>query len=416
MKQVDSVGRAFRSSYPRIPFWWVVGRVCVSLKHDELVNALGLRARARQGRIRTLIELAKARLTARNSYTNLIFNAPFYRAAYHDVADSGALAWQHFLAFGKAEGRSPHPLIDVVWLAVQLDVDQAEAIDRYFCDPTLKTNPSPYLDVRGFAEREQRNRAHPFFSIQQNHATYRWLSGRLQLIDALSASDDERERIAGVMSPLPEFADNFTQRELLPLGAEGATRCEVAPGVAYFSSTQAAELGDWATTTDHRVFRHGRQAYVVGGGIAEPFDQLVVMPDGLITAQRLRHELAGAGQLALVARTYGQFEALSLLDLGVGVRVLDWRVLKAVDVASEVRQLSPELDLPQFAAGPLRVYVLPGQDMNMIEEASKCILDASRSEGYPGVRVPALIRVPAVDLDYWLLAHAEQQQFIAVST
>jgi hypothetical protein len=85
------------------------------------------------------------------------FDPTFYREANPDVASAGMDPYLHFLAHGLAEGRSPHPLIDVGFIRQQLGHDGLDqSLDAQRLAGLLRDNtiaPHPMFDVGYYLDR-----------------------------------------------------------------------------------------------------------------------------------------------------------------------------------------------------------------------------------------------------------------------
>lgn len=132
---------------------------------------------------------------------DVLFLAAYYRLAYPDVANIRG-ARRHFERFGRFEGRSPHPFIDVARLSVQMPgVRLAEVFDTYLDDRTRwALSPSPYLDVARFMDSGPWDgRTHPVVQILRDRASEPWVRSRLGTIDLATAADPIRIA-AGVLA------------------------------------------------------------------------------------------------------------------------------------------------------------------------------------------------------------------------
>lgn len=124
----------------------------------------------------------------------MLFLAAYYRLAYPDVANIRR-AHRHFTRYGKFEGRSPHPFVDVARLAAQMpDVRLAEVFDTYLGDRARwGLSPSPYLDVERFMESGPWDgRTHPVVQILRDRPSEPWVRSRLGTIDLATAPDPVR--------------------------------------------------------------------------------------------------------------------------------------------------------------------------------------------------------------------------------
>lgn len=85
------------------------------------------------------------------------FDPAFYREANPDVAGARLDPYLHFLSHGLAEGRSPHPLIDVGFIRQQLAHEGADAaLDANRLAGLLRGNtisPHPLFDVGYYLDR-----------------------------------------------------------------------------------------------------------------------------------------------------------------------------------------------------------------------------------------------------------------------
>lgn len=71
------------------------------------------------------------------------FDPIFYLIENNDVFTKGAIPLQHYMEFGKKEGRDPHPLVDISWCRkVTKDLSftfddfiKSRYVDHYFCHP-----------------------------------------------------------------------------------------------------------------------------------------------------------------------------------------------------------------------------------------------------------------------------------------
>lgn len=85
------------------------------------------------------------------------FDPSFYLHKYPDVGMAGVDPYQHFLSHGFAEGRDPHPLIDVAFIRDQFDAKGgAEALDIGLLARILRAGelqPHPLFDVAYYLER-----------------------------------------------------------------------------------------------------------------------------------------------------------------------------------------------------------------------------------------------------------------------
>lgn len=126
----------------------------------------------------------------RNRKTELVeadfFSGDFYLACNRDVEVAGWNPWLHYQLFGRAEGRSPHPLVNPRFLASELEVGLADAVDVYLSESDYwHVSPSEYVDVWGFLRAGKSDGIrHPFVQmLEDGFATEPWVSQRLQIIN-----------------------------------------------------------------------------------------------------------------------------------------------------------------------------------------------------------------------------------------
>ena len=134
---------------------------------------------------------AMARADATSAQLHPLFSAAFYLLLYPDVAAAGVPAWLHYQVHGRAEGRSPHPLIDVDFLAVSVpEIPRQYLVDHYLSDPALWTaDPGPYVECRRFMLAGKWDAAtNPLLQIVAGQIGGPWIHERLLLVD--SSSDD----------------------------------------------------------------------------------------------------------------------------------------------------------------------------------------------------------------------------------
>lgn len=130
-----------------------------------------------------LVQFAGSR---RNASWHPLFDTGSYLVVNPDIATIRVSLWLHFQAFGKAEGRSPHPFIDVEYLSASMPgVPRGEVIDHYLSLPEFWTlDPSPYVDIQAFLlSGRWDGRTHPLTQIVAQGLSAQWVHHRLMLID-----------------------------------------------------------------------------------------------------------------------------------------------------------------------------------------------------------------------------------------
>ncbi|PTX57737.1 GT2 family glycosyltransferase [Litoreibacter ponti] len=82
----------------------------------------------------------------------MIFDRSFYLAQNQDVHEAGIDPQKHFKAHGRAELRNPHPLIDLKYIASQLEGSDSDPLDALSSSGS-RVNPSPIFDVSFVADQ-----------------------------------------------------------------------------------------------------------------------------------------------------------------------------------------------------------------------------------------------------------------------
>lgn len=422
---VDEISRRMRAAFPAIPTAWLVLIILRSRNIQRTAWNLGLQARVNQGRLQTLLELSKAIRFKRNGYKNLVFSAPFYRAANPDIASSGLLAWAHFLAFGQSEGRASHPLIDVGWLAAELDVPEAQAFEYYFENSRrLALNPSPYLDVKGYAQQEMLHQgAHPFLTIQAEGAVSNWLSDRLRVIDLLSTSQAEFHQVAGVLAPLPLACKELIRSRIRTENVVGWPKqvVHVIPGLAGVGSDFSIEFGQYAFAKDRRAIRIEDNVFVVPDERTARLATLALMPERPVSLRHLFSQLSKFEQISLIARTDSQYLALRSSTLPKKVTLLPWLSVSSLTVEDKIVDIEPdptdEIEMQSGTNQLIKVLLRLGQEPRNLTTAISCVVDC-REVGVPdfgGVEVPLIALVSTADTEAQFLRNHPDNVYIGVA-
>lgn len=81
------------------------------------------------------------------AFASEFFDAEFYFERYHDFSTREIASLTHWFAYGRAEGRTPHPLFDAEWYAREYGVPQADALGHYLQHGWIVGHePSPLVD------------------------------------------------------------------------------------------------------------------------------------------------------------------------------------------------------------------------------------------------------------------------------
>jgi hypothetical protein len=254
-----------------------------------------------------------------------LFSSDFYRLMNRDVAASSVSPWAHYQVFGRAEGRSPHPLLDHATLAAALPgVLKPHVFDEYLANPAYWfADPSPYVDVGNFVVRgDWDGVTHPF--VQLSHQLEGpWVHRRLMLIDA-GTEQRARARLVGAAYLLTRDGG----RSRLGRLETWSTNSVVA------MSDQLTVVPGFLLAQDHAELRR------IGNAVLSPDSTLVRLREesiGLVAGEAVRTD-----HLIFMAGTRGFEELGSIIRDGRGA------VIAPHDRAQEIalRQLRRDLGEP----------------------------------------------------------------------
>lgn len=236
-----------------------------------------------------------------------LFSAEFYRLANPDLAGASVAAWQHYQVYGRVEGRSPHPLIEVKYLASALEgVPRSEVLDRYLADPQLWTaEPGPYVDcLRFMLLGEWDHRTNPLLQIVSEQLRSHWVHSRLMLVDSASRSETTARLAAtGFLLSRGEGQQRLARLERWghDTPARGRTDHVVVPGfILATGGTVAATAGCAAVSPDGSVVRVATETIAVRAGVQLSAPRLYWF-DGFASREHLERivrEESGAAILA----------------------------------------------------------------------------------------------------------------------
>lgn len=296
---------------------------------------------------RTLLSQAADGNMARRIAWHPLFSSQFYDGANPDVAAAGVSPWLHYQVHGRAEGRSPHPLIDGNHLAVSLPgVPRSEVIDEYLTSPKLWVfDPSPYVDCQKFILYGNWDGiSNPLIQIVASQLVSGWVSRRLMIVDAASESaararmlassllltiNEPRSRLASVKywHHLEDSTGTDTETAF-------ATEYTVVPG--YFVGAGDREIYSSPFVTmspDSSVIRLPTEFASIAAGPLLTTTSLICITH-LLTHEELTTVVSGAtGPTIIAAHSAAQTEALksllrgfpeydvTILDFGVQARV-----------------------------------------------------------------------------------------------
>jgi len=331
-----------------------------------------------------------------------LFSAEYYATANADVGASGVSPWLHYQVFGRVEGRSPHPLVDVTHLSASLPgIRVPDAVDEYLARRELWViDPGPYVDCLRFTLFGGWDPAqHPLQQIVSTQLRSHWVHQRLMLVDA-SSNDGAAARLAGVgyllarntnagrfarvttwsrdASPAPDRGD-YTVVPGFFLGVQGSELWADQHGVASQDSTVVRALAETISVENGQRITADQLVYVTAHLDREQLDSLVgSMESGVIAPHNRAQEIS----LRQLRRDSGRPE-VSILAVGVQAHVSGAR-LRLVD-GGETRPAVPawSWDLPADnvaivmptstrlrATGdqPLRAALAAGAELCLVDE------------------------------------------------
>jgi hypothetical protein len=252
-----------------------------------------------------------------------LFSADFYRFANPDIAAGNVDPWLHYQVYGRLEGRSPHPFVDLNGLARQLDGEPiGSALDRYLSDRRAWVlSPGPYVDVESFvAEGPWDGRTHPLVQILRDYPTDPWVRLRLGTIDLGSAAGPAALALAAGLLALrnPGLAatsglSSWTRGR--PAEVTAGEPLRVVPG--FFVGAAGGEVaatGGHILSADATVVRTPELVVALDAGAEHQCERLVFLFAETPPAETDRL-LAAAGPDDLVApATEGQAERAAARD------------------------------------------------------------------------------------------------------
>lgn len=241
LQAIREVRAHLRTTYPRVDHV-AVHRILAAHGISRYPDALmlrqpeGLDAPKRSAPWRRRPEQPATRL--RKGRPLPYFSEAYYRLANPDLRDLDVSMVLHWQTYGRVEGRSPHPFLDVGWLSTQIpEALPGEAVDLYLTDRTLwLASPSPYVETEAFMLSGRWNPvSHPLLQIIRDHPVEPWVRGRLGVID-LAGADDELQMAAAVLAARKPGLTQLSSFAVLEPAAErepaslGAATYRVIPG------------------------------------------------------------------------------------------------------------------------------------------------------------------------------------------
>ena len=175
---------AMTTSYPLVPVFRIA-KILRKFGQKRFPAGLLLESTSRGAGLSVLFRAQIPRLSRRINWHPL-FDSAAYLVLNPDVAAGGRNPWLHYQVFGRTEGRSPHPFVDVQLLAASMPgVPLGEVFDHYLALPALWTlDTSPYVDCQRFVLSGLWNGVtNPLAQLVKSHRGGAWIHDRLMLID-----------------------------------------------------------------------------------------------------------------------------------------------------------------------------------------------------------------------------------------
>ncbi|TFC01228.1 hypothetical protein [Cryobacterium mannosilyticum] len=287
---------------------------------------------------RSLLSNAADGVLARQVDWHPLFSSQYYDGANPDVASAGVSPWLHYHVHGRAEGRSPHPLIDSSYLAMSISgVSRGEVIDEYLMSPKLWVfDTSPYVDCQKFVlYGNWDGQSNPLLQIVQSHLTSRWVSRRLMIVDASSDSEARSRMLASTLllstneprSRLSSIRYWKTKEAEDPTFGD-QTEYTVVPG--FFLGAHDHEIRSTASVTmspDSSVIRLPSEFASIAAGSRSTADSLVWLTGPMSNAELRVVAMNRCGHLVLAPHSAEQAIALKAIVSELpNVRVLEYGV------------------------------------------------------------------------------------------
>lgn len=344
-----------------------------------------------------------------------LFSPGYYLAAHPDVAAAGVPAWLHYQVFGRVEGRTPHPFVDIALLREALpDTAPGEELDRYLGDrSTWFAEPGPYTETVRYALSGLWSKDEaPLAEIVRSHADGPWLHHSLMVVDL--AGSPVAARLAAFSSVLGAA----------PAGVRTPTLSVWSDGEAPAGGAYVVVPGFFAGTAGTRIWTNPATATSPDRtAVATPSEVVTITAGPRITGTTLvffvahaaRDELETAVRIAedgTVFAPYSRADEVSLRQLaGAGAVVLDHGRQATVDAARiELRDAAPAAAVPaapdDLTADAVRsVIVLPAEQRDRTTDDTR-VRDALASGA-------ALCLIDAHGLESWLPLIQNRDRVIA---
>jgi len=315
-----------RSTYPEInvpALFHILKQFRLREFPAAFLMAGGVRDRSELG-ARSMLSHAADGEKSRAIHWHPLFSSEYYDAVNPDIAAAGVPPWLHYQVHGRAEGRSPHPLVDCEYLSVSVsEVLRSEVIDRYLTSPELWVfDTSPYVDCQKFVlSGDWDGVTNPLVQIVTHYLDSQWVRKRLMIVDAASASTARTRMIGSSVlltknkpgsqfAPLSIWATRSESAQ--PATAESAAEYTVVPG--FFLGSHGREL--WSVegvrmSPDSTVIRLATEFLSLGVGRSLSTDVLVHVTGACLRGDLTRIVRAAAGPTAISPNSSAQELALT---------------------------------------------------------------------------------------------------------
>lgn len=203
-----------------------------------------------------------------------LFSSSFYMASNPDLAGLRASPWLHYQVFGRAEGRTPHPLIDTARLAASMPgVRKGELVDEYFADPSRwLIDPSVYVDAQNFVMNGAWDGAtHPLKEIVTRHLAGPWIHSRLMVVDS-SNGDESLSRVVAAGALL--------------LLAGGSARVAVMKSWSYTLSEHPTSAGGYTVVPGYFIGSGSSEIHSDSGRALSPDSSMIRHATGFVSILR----------------------------------------------------------------------------------------------------------------------------------
>ena len=121
-----------------------------------------------------------------------LFWSDFYIASNQDLQRKEINPWQHFMANGLAENRSPHPLLDAKVIESQVPTFRGlSPVERYLLDPMFwLATPNRWTNISSYVSSGRWDgKRHPLISLLNDPLINHFVSNPLLLIDSGSPQE-----------------------------------------------------------------------------------------------------------------------------------------------------------------------------------------------------------------------------------